>query len=256
MRKKHFTLIELLVVIAIIAILASMLLPALNRSRERARTVSCLSNQKQIGLLLAQYSVSNQDYLPSVQFLNESWARLLRKNQGDTANLGGQFNGGGWYDTASYKAYKPYRCPSIPEGKSKNYRYTQLEVYGMNACITGSWRDYAAWNSTNPQVFFVKMTRLGNVPNAGVIDWHPKGSPAGVLVLSDSATDVPDVLCSEQVFWFGTSHQKIKLRHGDRTNILCGDGHAANIGLNNVRSYSVNSVGLTIFDANNKSIPL
>ncbi|MDT8388949.1 MAG: type II secretion system protein [Lentisphaeria bacterium] len=60
-RSKAFTLIELLVVIAIIGILASLLLPAMGRAKEKAKIVACLSNLKQIGLIVHAYAADNDE---------------------------------------------------------------------------------------------------------------------------------------------------------------------------------------------------
>ncbi len=127
-QKRNFTLIELLVVIAIIAILAAMLLPALNKAREKGKTTTCANNLKGIGTACMLYSNDYYDYYPM-------------NNDATTRNL--QF-------LARYAGYntKMFECPNLastegfrpvyPEFKNKivNLSYAEnIQVGGKPASV-------------------------------------------------------------------------------------------------------------------------
>ena len=117
-RKTAFTLIELLVVIAIIAILAAILFPVFARARENARRTSCLSNMKQMGLGIAQYT---QDY-DSIYPMATNGAYVQWYDAVDPYIKSGQKSAG-----LSYGKEGLWRCPSFPSPD-----YGQAQQYGAN----------------------------------------------------------------------------------------------------------------------------
>jgi prepilin-type processing-associated H-X9-DG protein/prepilin-type N-terminal cleavage/methylation domain-containing protein len=205
-RRTRFTLIELLVVIAIIAILAAMLLPALAKAREKARQISCTSNEKQLSLAWIMYANDNNDAMvPAWDAARpyRLWGELLLPYFGNDVKVNtcpsetsgaavfqatNQYEGGGYGINTSYTPQNPCKNDGPGRAALVNGGGTLNTIVAASQCIwTADSSQYATYVTIRYVVGIntcMPNPRHNGGSNFGFCDGHVEWLPYANAVYS------------------------------------------------------------------------
>lgn len=177
--KKGFTLIELLVVIAIIAILASILFPAFARARENARRTACLSNQKQLGLSIFQYSQDYDEKFPMMYNFSGSvanyWPVAVQPYLKSTQLFNCPSTPGSWDGSMANAEYGGSTDPNSGSFSGVRYGYNRHMFEVAQSINPSDWSNppkpvsLSFINKPSETVMTVETLRsAGSIPEGGV----------------------------------------------------------------------------------------
>lgn len=209
MKYSRFTLIELLVVIAIIAILASMLLPSLNQAREKARSINCLSNLKQLGLGFTNYTSTFDGYYPT---------------HGKSTILEPPYGSGLWVSALYRYKMVPnpmiFMCPSANSTMAKYYKDGNLRTnnaeqfpdYGYNY----QWLGIDS-NWPNPSATWAEQI-MHSIKESQI------RRPSSLIVSADTRY-AGQKFGSYFLPHFFAGSGRLSARHNSSVNTLWADGH-------------------------------